>query len=100
MQGAFLPEEIHPTVPGSSLDAELEPLQQPIGLGLIGGTVRMSAATFWTPSRCKYLLPLPGNATRGLVIVGPKPSRPAPRPLSLRFLAAFRPRPKSKVRSV
>ncbi|MFA6310386.1 MAG: ABC transporter permease [Sterolibacterium sp.] len=44
-------------------------LQQAMGLGLIGFVVGKIAATAWAPAFPKYVLLLPGDALRGLVIV-------------------------------
>ncbi|KAA6185321.1 FtsX-like permease family protein [Thiohalocapsa marina] len=44
-------------------------LQQAIGLGLIGFVVGKTAATFWAPVFPKYVLLLPSDAARGLLVV-------------------------------
>ncbi len=44
-------------------------LQQALGLGLIGFIVGKVAATFWAPVFPKYVLLLPDDAVRGLVVV-------------------------------
>ncbi|MEW5757809.1 MAG: ABC transporter permease [Pseudomonadota bacterium] len=44
-------------------------MQQALGLGLIGFIVGKTAATFWAPIFPKYVLLLPEDALRGLLIV-------------------------------
>ena len=44
-------------------------LQQALGLGLIGFVVGKLSATVWAPFFPKYVLLLPGDALRGLVVV-------------------------------
>ncbi len=44
-------------------------LQQAVGLGLIGFVVGKTVATLWAPIFPKYVLLLPGDAARGLVVV-------------------------------
>jgi len=44
-------------------------LQQALGLGLIGFVVGKTAATLWAPLFPKYVLLIPGDAIRGLILV-------------------------------
>ena len=44
-------------------------LQESLGLGLIGFVIGKTVATLWAPYFPKYVLLLPGDAIRGLVVV-------------------------------
>ena len=44
-------------------------MQQAVGLGVTGFVVGKIAATFWAPFFPKYVLLLPGDAVRGLIVV-------------------------------